>query len=62
MKAPSFANNLGNLLNLAPVSPDSEPELADLAHRLSPDELINRLMPLFSGENMKSSGHSLRGA
>ena len=62
VKAPSFADNLGSLLNLAPISPGREPELADLAYRLSPDELINRLMPLFSGENVKISGHSLRGA
>lgn len=62
VKAPSFADNLGNLLNLAPVNPDSEPKLADLALWLSPDELVNRLMPLFSGDNVKISGHSLRGA
>ncbi|WP_299664645.1 hypothetical protein [uncultured Ruegeria sp.] len=62
VKAPNFADNLSNLLNLATISPESEPELADLAHRLSPDELVNRLMPLFSGKNVKISGHSLRGA
>lgn len=51
VKARSFADNLGSLLNLAPISADSEPELADLSHRLSPDELVNRLMPLFSSQS-----------
>ncbi|MFA3921074.1 type IV secretory system conjugative DNA transfer family protein [Ruegeria hyattellae] len=48
VKAPSFAGNLGSLLNLAPISHETDPRLVELAHRLSPDELVKRLMPLFS--------------
>lgn len=62
MKAPSFADNLGNLLILVLISSESETELANLARRLSLDELVNRLMPLFSGENVKISVHSLLGS
>ncbi len=50
IKAPELAANLGDLLCIAPIKPDIERELAELAHRLSPDELIKRLMPLFSRE------------
>ncbi|NVO57043.1 type IV secretory system conjugative DNA transfer family protein [Rhodobacteraceae bacterium B1Z28] len=49
IKAPDLAGNLGSLLNLAPINPETDRELAELAHRLSPDELINRLSPLFRG-------------
>ncbi|WP_162946796.1 hypothetical protein [Ruegeria sp. EL01] len=49
IKAPDLAGNLGSLLNIAPINPKTERELADLAHRLSPNELINRLSPLFRG-------------
>jgi type IV secretion system protein VirD4 len=50
IKAPELAANLGDLLCIAPIKPDIERELAELAHRLSPDELVKRLMPLFSVE------------
>jgi type IV secretion system protein VirD4 len=53
IKAPMLATHLGDLLNFAPINTATEPELSGLAHRLSPDELINRLMPLFSGEYSK---------
>lgn len=49
IKAPNLVGNIGSLLNLAPINPEAEPELAELAHRLSPDELVNRLSPLFGG-------------
>lgn len=54
VKAPSLAVNLGSLLNLAPINLETEIELSDLAHRLSPDELINKLMPLITNKE----GHS----
>jgi len=47
VKAPKLAQSLGDLLNLAPIEPQAEKHLATLAHRLSPDELIRRLAPLF---------------
>ena len=50
VKAPDLAAHLGDLLNLAPINPETEHQLAELAHRLSPDELINRLLPLLNGE------------
>ena len=47
VKAPTLALNLGDLLNLAPINAEAEIHIAELAHRLSPDELVNRLAPLF---------------
>ena len=46
--APNLAMNLGDLLNLAPINAETENHLAELAQRLSPDELVNRLTPLFN--------------
>ena len=51
VKAPDLAAHLGDLLNLASINPETEHQLAKVAHRLSPDELVNRLMPLFGGKS-----------
>lgn len=50
--APALATNLGDLLNFAPINPNAEPELAEAADRLTPDELVRRLKPMFADRNM----------
>ncbi|MEP3332233.1 type IV secretory system conjugative DNA transfer family protein [Sedimentitalea sp.] len=52
IKAPELAENLGRLLGLVPVDPETERELVELAHRLSPDELVRRLSPLFGRDDI----------
>ncbi|KIC36085.1 hypothetical protein RA27_22340 [Ruegeria sp. ANG-R] len=48
VQTPELEGDIGELLGLAPIDPDAEPELAELAHRLSPAELVKRLAPLFT--------------
>jgi len=49
IEAPAFEQNLGSLLSIAPINQEKEPELAEIARRLSPDELVGRLSLLFGG-------------
>ncbi len=46
VSAPSFGNSLGNLLNMVP-SDEIDQNLSGVAKRLSPEELIARLTPLY---------------